>query len=78
MDWKTDLDEILPGLYLGSSTPGLHQDVLNQHEIVSILIAAGEVQPQFPDDFKYLQLEIEDQTDQDILECLNECLTFID
>ncbi|CAH1788616.1 unnamed protein product [Owenia fusiformis] len=79
-DTKLDLQiaEVLPGLYLSSQDVAADVDILEQHDITHILNVASMIENWFPDDFKYLKIEILDIPESDISKHFPECFKFID
>ena len=52
------VSEILPRLYLGSSRLAFDKLLLKKFSITHIVSCAAEINPNFPNDFKYLNLPL--------------------
>ena len=73
-----DLDQILPGLYLGSCFAAESIDILEEKHITHILTVGCGMDPVFPDKFIYKVFEIDDYEEEDIKKYFDEGIQFID
>ncbi|CDW74921.1 leucine rich repeat and phosphatase domain containing protein [Stylonychia lemnae] len=60
-----DINEIMPGLYMSDITTAENTEILKKYQITHI-VTVTKISPKFPDRFQYMQVEIDDQSDQDI------------
>ncbi len=69
---------IVPGfLYLGSYDNAKSKDVFRNLGITHVLNMAGELEDAFPNEFIYKHYDINDTTNDNIAQLLEEALTFI-
>jgi protein-tyrosine phosphatase len=61
------MNEIVSGVFLGNYASARDKDSLQSKGITHILIVASEFLPQYPADFSYHRLPIEDGPGQDVL-----------
>jgi len=80
------MPEILPaiyskiarGVYVGNYPSACNKSILSNLGITHIIIAAEELEVQFPDEFDYLRLPIRDTLFFDIKQYLKQAVFFID
>ena len=68
----TDLNEIIPGLYLGSVFAATDLDTLEEHKITHILTMGSYMDPKFPDKFEYKICLLEDDETENIKQYFDE------
>lgn len=66
-------DLVIDGLYIGNLFSASNKELLKGLGITNILIFASYIEPLFPDDFTYKQIEVHDLPNVDILSHLKEC-----
>lgn len=71
------MDEILPGLFLGSTEAAYDFQTLKSHSITHILVCAMECKAKFPGEFQYLELKLGDAIGADLLSDLPRALAFV-
>ena len=71
------MNEILPGLFLGSTEAANNLLLLQSQSITHILVSAMECKPSFPEQFHYLHLKLGDAVGSDLISSLPEALAFI-
>ncbi|PRP86140.1 MAP kinase phosphatase with leucine-rich repeats protein 1-like [Planoprotostelium fungivorum] len=74
----TDMDEIIPNLYLGNMRAAQTKAFLDKYMITHILTAATSISPEYPEDYIYKVVHLYDQEEQDLFECLEDSFRFID
>ena len=72
----TDLNEIIPGLYLGSVFAATDLDTLEEHKITHILTMGSYMDPKFPDKFEYKICLLEDDETENIKQYFDEGILF--
>ncbi|CAG9330279.1 unnamed protein product [Blepharisma stoltei] len=72
------IDKIDERLFLGNEAVANSLEILTEHGITHILIAAKELQPHFEGSFVYKKIDIYDQSNADIRKYFGECNQFID
>lgn len=79
VDTKPDLQivEIIPGLYLSSQDPVMHEELLLKFSIKNILSIGIQVPMKFHS-IRYYFVEILDLPEFNIFQCLKQCLGIID
>lgn len=70
--------EIEPGLFLGSVGAASNKSVLKNLNITHVLLVANALEPAYPRDFKYKQVEVLDSVDTNLAQHFEECFSFID
>ena len=70
--------EMIPGLYLGSIGAASNKDVLKKLGITHIIVAAYNLDPEYPGEFNYIKLELKDSHEQNIIQYFNKCNRYID
>ena len=73
----TSMQEILPGLFIGSYHPASNKQVLRSHNITHVCCCIG-VPPPFPGDFQYHVFPAKDVPEEDILRFFRAAIAFID
>jgi serine/threonine/tyrosine-interacting protein len=75
-DWRYEMrreaQEILPGLFVGGYQPSRDLELLNRLGITSIVCVSEDrekhlVKPRFIGKFEYMNLEMRDATDQNLI-----------
>ncbi|OQR74070.1 dual specificity protein phosphatase 19-like [Tropilaelaps mercedesae] len=79
-DFKPDLQMALvaPGLYVGSQDVAAEKEILKSKNVLHIVNAASGIGNHFPEDFRYMKLNILDLPEQDIKSVFESCFAFID
>ncbi|THH07814.1 hypothetical protein EW146_g9198 [Bondarzewia mesenterica] len=86
VEWKYDMrhecQEVLPGLFLGPFVVSKSVEKLNQLGITHIVcirdaMEAFSVRPRFPDQFKYLVLDVQDSEEQNLIRLFPKADNFI-
>ncbi|OCF40341.1 nuclease I [Kwoniella heveanensis CBS 569] len=86
-EWKYEMrreaQEILPGLYLGPFQSSTNLDKMRMMGITHILCVRDQkearlIYPRFPTEFKYMTLDISDNTDQNLITIFPKCRDFIE
>ncbi|WVQ99354.1 hypothetical protein IAU59_006487 [Kwoniella sp. CBS 9459] len=86
-EWKYEMrreaQEILPGLYLGPFQASTNLDKMRMMGITHILCVRDQkearlIYPRFPTEFKYMTLDISDNTDQNLITIFPKCRDFIE
>uniref|UniRef100_A0A0D6R6E6 protein-tyrosine-phosphatase n=1 Tax=Araucaria cunninghamii TaxID=56994 RepID=A0A0D6R6E6_ARACU len=70
--------EIEPAIFLGSIGAAYNKSILKSLNITHILLVANALEPAYPNDFKYKQVEVVDRMDANIEQHFEECFAFID
>ncbi|KAL1757942.1 protein-tyrosine phosphatase-like protein [Schizophyllum commune] len=87
VEWKYEMrrscQEILPGLYLGSFVVSKELETLKSLGITHVVCIrdakeAFTVKPRFPQDFKYMTLDVEDNEEQNLIRLFPGAKAFID
>ncbi|KAH9588892.1 Dual specificity phosphatase [Trypanosoma melophagium] len=71
------MQEIVPGLFVGSYHPATNKEMLTRHRITHILCCIG-TQPRFPNDFVYMTISAKDNTTYKISEFFPKTSAFIE
>lgn len=71
-----DIDNILPGLYLGSNY--YNWESLQERNITHILILSEDIQPNFIGKIKYMVVRIPDSNQANILSVIPRCISYIE
>lgn len=69
--------KVIPGVFIGDAACASSRAFLLDHSISHILICARELNPKFPNDFKYCKLDVVDMKWFDLSPYLEEALGFI-
>mmetsp|Transcript_17385 Transcript_17385/g.29108 ORF Transcript_17385/g.29108 Transcript_17385/m.29108 type:complete len:656 (+) Transcript_17385:115-2082(+) len=69
---------VVPHLYIGSLYPAEDICILDQFSITHIVNCCEGLEPPFPKEFTYLNLQLEDVDDQDLSLIFIDCIAFID
>lgn len=69
---------ILEKLWLGSKQDAANKNVLLDMDVSHVLTIDTEVTPPFPQDYKYLIVEIVDRSDENLKEHFEKCIEFIE
>lgn len=86
VEWRYEMrrecQEILPGLLLGPFQASKSLDTLQSHGVTHIVCIrdqkeAFSVKPRFPDHFRYLVLDVEDNEEQNVIRLFPEADQFI-
>ncbi|EGD73527.1 hypothetical protein PTSG_05231 [Salpingoeca rosetta] len=72
----TEMQLVVPGLYIGSFHPASNKDVLEAQGITHVCCCVG-VDPYFPDDFFYKVLPADDSPEQDMYQYFEDTYKFI-
>ncbi|KAJ1799166.1 hypothetical protein LPJ56_006663, partial [Coemansia sp. RSA 2599] len=64
---QNTMDEIIDGLYVGSSMAETDKDKLKSCRITHILTVASHYQPTYPEDFVYKSISIDDLPEENII-----------
>ncbi|KAF9013338.1 protein-tyrosine phosphatase-like protein [Cyathus striatus] len=87
IEWRYEMrrecQEILPGLYLGPFVASKNMETLRSLQITHIVCIrdakeAFSVRPRFPEHFKYLVLDVEDNEEQNLIRLFPDAKNFID
>jgi protein-tyrosine phosphatase len=70
--------EVIPKLYLGNYSASRNRDFLASHNVTHILTVAGEIEPEYPAEFVYKIVDIDDWHEEDIAKHFKNCFDFID
>lgn len=74
-----ECDEILKNkLYLGNNDFAINKKLLQEKGIKKILVCGEELECKFPNDFKYLKINLNDYIEETILPYIEKCVNFID
>ena len=74
---RNSIDHIIDNIYLGDYRCASNHSLLKQNEIKYIINCSKHVPCLFKDDFEYLELELEDNSKQEIGEAIQKALEFI-
>ncbi|WVR06973.1 hypothetical protein IAU60_004010 [Kwoniella sp. DSM 27419] len=86
-EWKYEMrreaQEVIPGLYLGPFQSSLNLDRMRSMGITHVLCIrdhkeARFIFPRFPTEFRYMTLDISDNTDQNLITVFPRCRDFIE
>jgi hypothetical protein len=69
--------QIVENIYIGSVGAASNKEGLCEHNITHIVCAATGIKQYFPDNFKYMSLQLLDAADQDIKKYFDETGEFI-
>jgi len=69
--------QILPNLYIGNLRAAKNKEYLKKIGVTHILVASA-VEPEFPKQFSYKCINVDDSDDADLAAHLNGCLEYID
>lgn len=72
------IDKVDDGIFLGNEHAASRLDILKQHGISHIIIAAKELEPHFEGQFIYKKIDAYDKPDSDILRFFDDCNNFIE
>ncbi len=72
-----EIDQITDKIYLGNFYGALNKDELKLYGIENILVAGFAMPCIYPEDFKYLQIDIMDDESENLTFYLNKCFEFI-
>eukprot|EP00026_Physarum_polycephalum_P018961 Phypoly_transcript_20762.p1 GENE.Phypoly_transcript_20762~~Phypoly_transcript_20762.p1 ORF type:complete len:171 (+),score=23.11 Phypoly_transcript_20762:74-586(+) len=72
------MNSIIPGLYLGDMEAADELDMLREHNITHILVAGANLYKNYPEEFIYHQIEVNDSSDVDIITHFGGCIDFIE
>ena len=75
---SANIDEIIPGLYLGNMSSAFNRELLTILDIKGIITVAKQIEPQFPSELDYLVIEIEDHAKEDISSHFKQTFEFIE
>jgi protein-tyrosine phosphatase len=74
-----ECDEIIKEkLYLGNYDFALNKDLLKNQNISCIIVCGSELECKFPNEYKYLKINLNDYIEDSILPYIDQCLKFID
>ena len=71
------IDHIMDNIYLGDFRTADNIDILKEHNITHIINCAFNLPNKYPEQITYKRLELRDETDQPIIEKLEEAYQFI-
>jgi len=71
------VNQIRPRLFLGSMRAARDRELLKQHNITHVLVAASNLTQHFPAEIRYKQISLRDEDDEDLLGHLPACVDFI-
>ena len=71
------IDHIIDNIYLGDFRTADNIDILKEHNITHIINCAFNLPNKYPEQITYKRLELRDETDQPIIEKLEEAYQFI-
>ena len=71
------IDHIIDNIYLGDFRTADNLDILKEHNITHIINCAFNLPNKYPEQITYKRLELRDETDQPIIEKLEEAYQFI-
>ena len=71
------IDHIIDNIYLGDFRTADNIDILKEHNITHIINCAFNLPNKYPEQITYKRLELRDETDQPIIEKLQEAYQFI-
>ena len=74
----TDLDLIMPNLYLGGVFAATEESTLEEKKITHVLTMGNNMPPKFPDSYTYKVCELDDDDSEDIKQFFDEGVEFID
>ncbi|KAJ1883485.1 tyrosine protein phosphatase yvh1 [Coemansia sp. RSA 1722] len=74
---QNTMDEIIDGLYVGSSMAETDKEKLDSCRITHILTVASHYPPTHPDNFVYKSISIDDLPEENIIQYFPECNAFI-
>lgn len=74
---RTDMDLIIPGLYLGSARDASNLEGLTAAGVTHILTVASGINPAFPRQFTYLVIPVSDSSDANLRKHFFTCRKFI-
>ena len=72
------IDKITDKLYISNERGAGERKILDDRKITHILVAGNFLQKKFPNDFKYLQLPLNDFPSQDLTPFFHDAVKFID
>lgn len=72
------MNEVIPGLYIGSAYDAADDEILDLHNIKFIVNCAIEVPNLYPNKIKYLNLNLQDDPKEDIFDECSEAYYFIE
>ena len=74
-----ECDEIIKDkLYLGNYDFALNNELLKNKNISCIIVCGSELECKFPNEFKYLKINLNDYIEDSILPYIDKCIKFID
>jgi len=71
------MNEVKPGLFLGTMMASKNKTLLRRHNITHVLIVAANLTQHFPEDMTYLQVPLADDEGSDLLSQFPRCIEFI-
>jgi protein-tyrosine phosphatase len=74
---RSPIDHIIDHIYLGDLRAADDTSILQLHEITHIINCAVGLPETFPENYKYLSLNLRDDTDQDLSEAFKVSLEFL-
>ena len=74
---KDEVNHIVDNIYLGDYRIASHYSLLKELRLHHIINCTFEIPSEFPNDFSYLNISIEDSTSQDITHSLDEAYSFL-
>ena len=73
-----ECDEIIKDrLYLGNSDFSLNNELLKSKNISCILVCGSELECKFPNEYKYLKIDLNDYIEDSIIPYIDKCIQFI-
>lgn len=75
---KRDMDEILPGLFLGALSAAANVNALQKQSVDALLSVGKGFQLEPPPDFRHHVISVDDDEDEDLLQFMQEAIDFID
>lgn len=70
--------KIVPGLYLGSFMAEQNIERLKEEGVTHLLCVADGMEPSHPDEFKYMQVLVQDRSSVDLVIHFQKCFDFMD
>ena len=74
---STDIDQIIPNLYLGSIFAATNLGTLEDNKITHVLTMGNYMEPKFPDKFVYKVWQLDDEESENIKQYFHEGIEFI-
>ena len=74
---RDEVNHIIDNIYLGDYRVASNYSLLKELKLQYIINCTFEIPSEFPNDFQYLNLSIEDSSSQDITHSLNEAYSFL-